>query len=58
MEDALGLAKKTYWDQENNIFINKLNLVCKNWDNTYKDVSLEQTLMQLTGPKFEAGNEE
>ena len=30
--DALVELKKTYWDQENNIFINKLNFVCKHFE--------------------------
>ena len=37
--DPLLEAKKTYWDQENNIFINQLNFICKNYNDTFKTVS-------------------
>jgi hypothetical protein len=39
LEDPLAFTKKTFWDQENNIFINKLNFICKNFEETQKDVS-------------------
>jgi len=37
--DPLLEAKKTYWDKENNIFINQLNFICKNYNDTFKTVS-------------------
>ena len=37
----LGLGEdQNFLDQENHIFINKLNYICKNYDQSFKDVSV------------------
>lgn len=41
-EEALGLGlgeNQNFLDRENHIFINKLNYICKNYDQAFKDVS-------------------
>ena len=36
--DGLGEAEN-FLNQENHVFINKLNYICKNYDSSFKDVS-------------------
>ena len=39
-EEGLGLGEnQNFLDRENQIFINKLNYICKNYDTAFKDVS-------------------
>lgn len=42
-DDALtgnGIGERIdFLSQENHIFVNKLNYICKNYDNSFKDVS-------------------
>ena len=36
----LGLGEnEDFLDRDNQMFINKLNYICKNYDNSFKDVS-------------------
>ena len=38
-----------FLNQDNHIFINKLNYICKNYDTSFKDVS-DQVSLRLTCP--------
>ena len=39
-DEGLGLGEnQNFLDRENQIFINKLNYICKNYDTAFKDVS-------------------
>ena len=39
-DEAMGLGEnQNFLDKENHIFINKLNYICKNYDQAFKDVS-------------------
>ena len=43
-----GIGEKVdFLSQENHIFVNKLNYICKNYDTNFKDVSLELVVIDL-----------
>ena len=42
--DGMG-ESDDYLSQDNHIFINKLNYICKNYDTSFKDVSQRQHIL-------------
>ena len=60
-EEGLGLGEnQNFLDRENQIFINKLNYICKNYDTAFKDVSKIQSALiheiLLPGEIFETSD--